>query len=468
MAIPPSGEAAATALAVYEAEGKRASLLFFVTGKRTRELAELRLRRSARRRRTARQRLRLLATARATSRSSRAASALLRCFSARKRCLRAGARVRLFYGARTAELLVDSQRFADAGCELDRNDRRRQRGERGFVTDALARARKPDVIYACGPSPMLRGVARIAARVRRARAAFARRDVRMRHRRLLGMRRAARAHQRAGAELSAARGRRKRRRLRAHLPRRPGLLGRRAAMVSVRPSLATKLGKLELAYPTLMGSGCYGTGEEFAPFADLSKIGAIVLKSVTRLPRLGNPTPRIVHTPAGMLNAIGLQNPGLDWYLARELHKYADRPCKIVGSVAGFSVDDYAYVCERLAARDEIAAIELNVSCPNVASEGETFGCDPGLTGASRAGGALDDRQDADREALAERYRYLRRRARGGGRRCRRLGRHQHGSRHGDRRRELAPAPGQRRAAVSPGLRSVRSRCSPSMRSRRR
>jgi dihydroorotate dehydrogenase (NAD+) catalytic subunit len=151
-------------------------------------------------------------------------------------------------------------------------------------------------------------------------------------------------------------------------------------MVMAQPSLATKIGKLELAYPTLMGSGCYGSGEEFAPYVDLSKIGAIVLKSVTRLPRLGNPTPRLVHTPAGMLNAIGLQNPGIEWYLARELHKYADRPCKVIGSVAGFSLDDYAYVCERLAARDEIAAIELNASCPNVASEGETFACDPDLT----------------------------------------------------------------------------------------
>ena len=73
-----------------------------------------------------------------------------------------------------------------------------------------------------------------------------------------------------------------------------------------------------------MGSGCYGSGEEFAPFADLSKIGGVVLKSVTRLPRLGNPTPRLVHTPAGMLNAIGLQNPGIDWYLERELHKYRE------------------------------------------------------------------------------------------------------------------------------------------------
>ena len=129
-----------------------------------------------------------------------------------------------------------------------------------------------------------------------------------------------------------------------------------------------------------MGSGCYGSGEEFAPFVDLAKIGAIVLKSVTRLPRLGNPTPRLVHTPAGMLNAIGLQNPGIDWYLEHDVAKFADRPCAIVGSVAGFSVDDYATVCERLAARDEIKAIELNISCPNVANEGETFACDPRLT----------------------------------------------------------------------------------------
>jgi dihydroorotate dehydrogenase (NAD+) catalytic subunit len=144
--------------------------------------------------------------------------------------------------------------------------------------------------------------------------------------------------------------------------------------------LSVKIGKLELPYPTFMGSGCYGSGEEFAPFIDLAQIGAVVLKSVTPSPRLGNPTPRLVHTPAGMLNAIGLQNPGIEWYLEHEVSKYASRPCAIVGSVAGFSVDDYAYVSERLAARDEIHALEVNISCPNVASEGETFACDPNLT----------------------------------------------------------------------------------------
>jgi len=146
------------------------------------------------------------------------------------------------------------------------------------------------------------------------------------------------------------------------------------------PDLSVRLGSLSLPYPTLMGSGCYGTGEEFAPFVDLRNVGAVVLKSVTRKPRMGNPTPRLVHTPAGLLNAIGLQNPGIDWYLEREVAKFAARPCTVIGSVAGFSVDDYAYVCERLAARDEIAAVEINISCPNVASEGETFACSPNLT----------------------------------------------------------------------------------------
>jgi dihydroorotate dehydrogenase (NAD+) catalytic subunit len=146
------------------------------------------------------------------------------------------------------------------------------------------------------------------------------------------------------------------------------------------PDLSVRLGKLELPYPTLMGSGCYGSGDEFASFADLHKIGAVVLKSVTREPRLGNPTPRLVHVAAGMLNAIGLQNPGIDWYLEHDVPKFAGRPCVLIGSVAGFSIDDYAYVCERLASRDEIAAIEVNISCPNVASEGETFACDPRLT----------------------------------------------------------------------------------------
>ena len=155
------------------------------------------------------------------------------------------------------------------------------------------------------------------------------------------------------------------------------------------PSLAVSLGSLRLDFPTLMGSGCYGSGEEYAPCVDLAGIGGVVLKSVTRLPRLGNPTPRLAPTPSGMLNAIGLQNPGIESYLAHDVAKFAARPCAVIGSVAGFSVDDYAYVTGQLAARDEIDAGEINISCPNVGHEGETFACDPLLaeraTAAARA-----------------------------------------------------------------------------------
>jgi len=144
--------------------------------------------------------------------------------------------------------------------------------------------------------------------------------------------------------------------------------------------LGVSIGALRLRSPIVTGSGCYGSGEEYAPFLDLASLGGVVLKSVTREPRLGNEPQRVVTTPAGMLNAIGLQNPGIDWYVDHEVPKFAARPCAVIGSVAGFSVDDYAYVVERLAHRPEIDAIELNISCPNVGSEGETFACDPKLT----------------------------------------------------------------------------------------
>ena len=133
------------------------------------------------------------------------------------------------------------------------------------------------------------------------------------------------------------------------------------------------------AVPNVLGSGCYGSGEEFAPFIDLARIGGVVLKSVTRAPRLGNVSLRTgAHAGRGTLNAIGPQNPCIDYYLT-------PRPRICEPSVRGdrerrgFSVDDYAYVSERYAARDEIAALEVNISCPNVANEGETFACHPKL-----------------------------------------------------------------------------------------
>ena len=162
MAIPPSAQSAATALAVYEVEGKLASLLFFITGKRTRELSELRCG----------DRLDVvgpLGNGFDCSTGTRdvaivaggvGIASLLLCARA---LLRAGAIVRLYYGARTAELLVDAQRFVDEGCEVIMTTDDGTRGVRGFVTEQLERAPKPDEIYACGPTPMLRTVARIAS-----------------------------------------------------------------------------------------------------------------------------------------------------------------------------------------------------------------------------------------------------------------------------------------------------------------
>jgi len=165
MAIPPSAQAAATALAVYETQSKHASLLFFVTGGRTRELAALR----------PGDRLDVvgpLGNGFDCSGGARdvaivaggvgIASVLL----AARAFVAAGARVRLFYGARTAELLVDAHRFADAGCELVLATDDGSAGERGFITERLTREPKPESIVACGPTPMLRAVARIAEELR--------------------------------------------------------------------------------------------------------------------------------------------------------------------------------------------------------------------------------------------------------------------------------------------------------------
>src|ERR1700692_2749789 len=134
---------------------------------------------------------------------------------------------------------------------------------------------------------------------------------------------------------------------------------------ATQPDLAVALGGLRLSWPTLMGSGCYGSGEEYAPFIDLAALGGVVLKSVTRHPRLGNAAPRLVSTPRRLLNAIGLQNPGIDAYLENDVAKFADRPCAVIGSVAGFSVDDYAYVTERLGGGARSRAGETKNLCPH-------------------------------------------------------------------------------------------------------
>lgn len=147
-----------------------------------------------------------------------------------------------------------------------------------------------------------------------------------------------------------------------------------------RPALAVELGpRLHLQNPVLTASGTFGYGEEFARLYDLRQLGAVVVKGTTRNPRQGNPAPRLVETPAGILNSIGLQNPGIDAVLEEKLPFLAERQVPIIVNVAGDSPDDYQYVCSRLEGAAGVVAVELNISCPNVEHGGMTIGVDPCL-----------------------------------------------------------------------------------------
>ncbi|MGI6418640.1 MAG: dihydroorotate dehydrogenase [Thermoguttaceae bacterium] len=142
--------------------------------------------------------------------------------------------------------------------------------------------------------------------------------------------------------------------------------------------LRVQLGRLSLCNPVMVASGTFGYAREMAGLVDLGRLGAIVPKTITRDPRTGNRPPRTVETAAGMLNSIGLDNDGLETFLQKQFPYLAGLGCAIVVSVAGRSHDDFVYLAERLGGVPGIAALELNVSCPNV-SGGVDFGTDPAL-----------------------------------------------------------------------------------------
>ncbi|HFI0030435.1 TPA: dihydroorotate dehydrogenase [Streptococcus suis] len=132
--------------------------------------------------------------------------------------------------------------------------------------------------------------------------------------------------------------------------------------------LAISLPGLDLKNPIIPASGCFGFGQEYADYYDLNQLGSIMIKATTRHPRYGNATPRVAETPAGMLNAIGLQNPGVDVVLSEKLpwleQHFPDLP--IIANVAGFSNEEYACVSGKISKAPNVKAIELNISCPNV------------------------------------------------------------------------------------------------------
>lgn len=141
--------------------------------------------------------------------------------------------------------------------------------------------------------------------------------------------------------------------------------------------LTIELPGLDLKNPIMPASGCFGFGREYAQLYDLSKLGAIMIKATTLETRKGNPTPRVAETSAGMLNAIGLQNPGIDKVMGEELKFLEGYDVPIIANVAGTEVADYVEVAARISKAPNVKALELNISCPNVKCGGIQFGTDP-------------------------------------------------------------------------------------------
>lgn len=142
--------------------------------------------------------------------------------------------------------------------------------------------------------------------------------------------------------------------------------------------LSVNLCGIELDNPVIPASGTFGFGYEFAELYDINCLGTFSFKGTTKDARFGNPTPRIAECPSGMINAVGLQNPGVEKVISTELPKL--KKCfhkPVMANVSGFSVDDYAYTCEKLDKEEQVGWLEVNISCPNVHGGGMSFGTDP-------------------------------------------------------------------------------------------
>jgi len=146
------------------------------------------------------------------------------------------------------------------------------------------------------------------------------------------------------------------------------------------PDLKVTIAGVEFANPLMTASGCCGYGEELAELFPLSKLGALVTKSITLEPRLGHPPPRTAEAASGMLNAIGLANVGIDRFIAEKIPFLAKQNTRVIVNVAGARIDEYVEVCSRLNDVPELDMIELNISCPNVDQGGMEFGAFPGST----------------------------------------------------------------------------------------
>ena len=151
-------------------------------------------------------------------------------------------------------------------------------------------------------------------------------------------------------------------------------------MSDICPSLEVSVADIQMINPVMTASGTFGYGSEYVDFIDLNQIGAVVVKGITSVPWVGNAMPRIFETPSGMLNAIGLQNVGVDGFIDKKLPYLRNFDVPVIVNICGEQVEEYLEVTEKLDSADGVAAIELNISCPNLHSGGMSFGVDPKLT----------------------------------------------------------------------------------------
>ncbi len=145
----------------------------------------------------------------------------------------------------------------------------------------------------------------------------------------------------------------------------------------MKPNCSVDIGGISLKNPVMTASGTFGYGQEFADYLDLNSLGGIITKGLSLKPRAGNPTPRIVETCGGMLNAIGLQNVGVDEFIARKVPFYRTIDTTVIANFFGTTIEEYAELARRLDAIPEVAGLEVNISCPNVKQGGIVFGTDP-------------------------------------------------------------------------------------------
>jgi dihydroorotate dehydrogenase (NAD+) catalytic subunit len=145
--------------------------------------------------------------------------------------------------------------------------------------------------------------------------------------------------------------------------------------------LRSRLGQLELPNPVLAAAGCAGAGRELAYFMDVARVGAIISKSIMTEPRTGNPAPRLAETPSGLLNSVGLQGPGIDAFLQRDLPWLLSHGARVVVSVAGQTIREYGALAARLSDAAGVSAVEVNLSCPNAEETGRPFAFDPETAG---------------------------------------------------------------------------------------